>query len=84
MSLLFLILGFTGTLAVWICAVRPYVVSNNEGYKTGANLGVAMWVDWQSCGEIAKAQNDSKGKNIYRSFALFQLISVVSIILLFI
>ena len=79
-----LILGFIGTLAVWLFGIRPYVVSNNEGYKTGANLGIAMWVDWQSCGEIAKATNDSKGNKIYLAFGLFQIIFVVAIILLFI
>ncbi len=82
MSFLLLIPGFIGTLSIWMFGIRPFVVSNNEGYKTGANLGIAMWVDWQSCGEIAKEKNNSKGRNIYRIFGLFQLISAAGIILL--
>ena len=82
MAFLLLIFSTISTLAIWILGIRPYVVSNKQGYKTGANLAVAMWVDWQSCGEIAKATDDFKGKILYRIFGFLQMMSAIGIILL--
>ena len=83
MAILFLTFGSIGTLFIWIAGIRPYVVSNKQGYKTGANLSIAMWVDWQTCGDISKAQDDAKGRRIYLAFGLFQLVTAIGVILLF-
>jgi len=78
-----LFLGSGGSLAVWIFAIRPYVVAHGKSYKTGASLGVAIWVDWQSCGEISKEIDDSKGQNMYWTFGIFQGLFVLGFVLLF-
>ena len=76
-------IGSFGAMAVWLFFIRPYVVIHGQGNKTGANIGVAIWVDWQSCGEIAAAEDDSKGRRIYRLFGAFQAIAAIGFILLF-
>ena len=81
---LLLALGFGGSFAVWIFLIRPYVVAHGKSYKTGAGIGVAIWVDWQSCGEIAKEREDPKGKNIYWTFGVFQGLAVIGFLIQFI
>jgi hypothetical protein len=83
MAIILLFIGSIGAVVVWLFAVRPYVVSHGKGYNTGANIGIAIWVDWQSCGEIAKAENDDKGLRVYRMFGMFQLIAAIGFLLLF-
>ncbi len=46
-------------------------------------MGVAMWVDWQSCGEIAAAEGDPKGRRIYRIFGALQLMTALGFLLLY-
>ena len=83
MSIVIFFIGSIGAMVVWLFSVRPYVVAHGQGNKTGANMGVAIWVDWQSCGEIADAEDDDKGRRIYRTFGVFQAISALGFILLF-
>ena len=59
-----------------------YVVLRGRGQTTGSSFGVPMWVDWQTCGEIAGAEDDGKGKWLYRILGMFHLISVIGGILL--
>ena len=63
--------GFYGGVWWWLFAIRPFVVKNKLGYRTGANLFVAVWVDWQSCGEIAREQGCPKARFRYWMFSGF-------------
>jgi hypothetical protein len=84
MGVLLFVIGSLGSPLVWFFSIRPYVVAHGEGNKTGANMGVAMWVDWQSCGEIATKNGDERGRIIYRTFGVFQLVAALGFILIFI
>ncbi|MFT5634006.1 MAG: hypothetical protein ACI9SQ_001733 [Rubritalea sp.] len=82
MEAIIIIIGSLGTIIIWSFSIRPYVVAHGQGNKTGANMGVAMWVDWQSCGEIAAAEDDPKGRRVYRIFGALQLMTALGFLLL--
>jgi len=78
-----LAIGSGCSFAIWLFAIRPYVVAHRKSYRTGASFGVAIWVDWQSCGEIAKDIDDQKGRNLYWIFGLFQGLTAIGFLLMF-
>lgn len=78
------VVSLTGSVLLWMLGIRPYLRKHKEGYNTGANLAVAAWVDWQVCGEIAKRDNDSYARSLYRSFLLLQIMGMGALILMFI
>lgn len=77
-GILFLI-AISGSFLTWILAIRPFVYKHHEGYKTGANLAVAAWVDWSSCGEIARKSGSRFGLAAYRTFAAFQILGLIAV-----
>jgi len=46
-------------------------------------MGVAIWVDWQSFGEIVTAAGDRRGRRIYRIFGALQLMTALGFLLLY-
>ena len=78
-GLILFAVGSTGSLGIWITAIRPYVRVHHEGYKTGANLGVAAWVDWQSCKDVARKNNDGRGIRLARIFEFFQVCTAAGV-----
>ena len=82
MSAVLFFLGCLGSVITWISSIRPYVLKHQEGNNTGASLGVAMWVDWQKCGEISKQQEDPRGLVMYRTFGIFQIVGVIGFVML--
>lgn len=80
-SLLLVFVGSWGAILWWLFAIRPYVRRHHQGYKTGANLLVAIWVDWQSCAEIARENDDRRGRRLSRVFVFLQLCFVLGLIL---
>ncbi len=83
MATVIFLIGSAGAMLVWIFSIRPYVVARGQGNRTGANMGTAIWVDWQSCGEMADAEGDSKGRRIYRIFGAFQLMAALGFLFQF-
>jgi len=79
LPVILLISGFTGVPLTWLCGMRPYVRRNGKGYRTGGNLYVAAWVDWQSCGEI-DGDGSQTGKNLRILFVLCHLAFVAGIL----
>ena len=77
-----IIIGSLGTIIIWLFFIRPYVVAHGQGNKTGADMGVAIWVDWQSFGEIVTAEGDRRGRRIYRIFGALQLMTALGFLLL--
>ena len=76
-------IGTYGCVFWWLFAVRPFVVKNKLGYRTGANMFVAIWVDWQSCGEIAREQRSSRAWFRYWMFAAFALTALLGTVISF-
>ncbi len=58
---------------LWLFSVRPYLRKNGKGYTTGANFGVAFWVDWQEAGELAKKKNHTGMIAVCRALLVFQI-----------
>ena len=81
---LLFVIGIGGAVGTWLFGIRPYVCRRKDGWKTGANLAVAVWVDWQSCGEIARKEQDPVGRALYRAFGFFQLCFVLGLLGVFI
>jgi hypothetical protein len=72
MAAFFVFVGVCGSTLLWIFGIRPLVVRHGKGYKTGVNLAVAAWVDWQSCREIAKNEDDGTAMLLVRAFLICQ------------
>ncbi len=60
---------------LWLFSVRPYCRKHGKGYTTGANVGVALWVNWQEAGEIARKRNDKGMIAVCRGMLVLQLIA---------
>ena len=73
-------LGLLGIVVTWLCGMRPYVRRHGKGYRTGGNLYVAAWVDWQSCGEIAVTERERTGRYLRNAFVLSHIAMVVGIL----
>lgn len=65
-------LGVVGSTLLWLFGIRPLVVRYGKGHKTGVNLAVATWVDWQSCRKIAKDEDDRNASLLARAFLICQ------------
>ncbi len=68
------------TLAVmllWLFAIRPYCRRNGKGFTTGANVGVAFWIDWQKARGIAQERGDKGMILICRLFLGLHIVAVV-------
>lgn len=78
----FIISGVFGSIIVWLTLIRPYAVKHGQGYTTGANFGVAAWIDWEQSKEIAGKRGDLWMIRICRLFLALNLLVVLGVGLL--
>lgn len=77
-----IIIGVLGSIFLWLALIRPYAVKRGQGYTTGANFGVAAWIDWQQSKEIAGKRGDLWMLRICRLFLALNLLVVAGFFLI--
>lgn len=73
-----LVLIPSALILLWLVSIRPYCRKHKQGYTTGANWGVTIWVDWQQAGEIARKQGDGGMIVVCRLFLFLQIAFVLA------
>ena len=76
--------SIVGSTALWIFSIRPYCVKHRQGHHTGANVGVAIWNDWQHAKETASKRGDDGMIAICRVFSTLQILLILGVLLQFI
>ena len=79
MAPFFLVVGIGGSVLIWDFGIRPLVVLYGKGYKTGANIGIAVWVDWQTCREIGVEEDDGTARVLGRAFMFCQASAILGV-----
>lgn len=75
-------IGLLGSVSVWLAVIRPYALKHGQGYTTGANFGVAAWIDWEQSKEIAGKKGDLWMLRICRLFLALNLLVVAGFFLI--
>lgn len=76
------IIGFLGSISVWLTVIRPYALKHGQGYTTGASWGVTAWVDWEQAKEIAVKKGDLGMLQTCRLFLGLNFVAVAGFLLL--
>lgn len=67
---------------LWLASIRPYCLKHKQGFTTGANWDITIWVDWQQAGEIARKEGDGGMIAVCRLFLGLRLFFELSMVLL--